>query len=450
VRRAAAQLAAAGHPLDAVRAVGLSGQTHGLVLVDERFAPVRPCLTWADQRAVAETRALARQVGAVVRERCANQVLEAFTLPKALWLARREPDALAAARHLGMPKDYLRHRLTGGWGTDHSDAASTLLYDLRTRDWDDELWEVAGLDDGLRPEICSSADVVGTVTAAAAAETGLPVGVPVTAGASDVACAALGAGVDELGVTYVNLGTAAQLMTPVRDPLAGVAHTFRGAGREELLAMTSVYSAGRSLEWFVESLCQGPAGRWTSDGGDRHRRIAEAVATVPPGANGLLFGASTPWFDADARAALLGLTAAHGQPDALRAVIEGVALAIRLALDELVARDAAVDHVRLGGGPSRSPAWSRIVADVCEARVEVLEGDASALGAGMLAGIGAGAFTDAAAAIEACVAVRDVVEPDDDAVAVYRRHAELFRQAYDGLAPVFEALGRPAPTAAPA
>ena len=444
---AAAELAAAGHPLGDVDAVGLSGQTHGLVLLDGDDRPVRPCLTWADQRAVAETRELAARVGERVRERCANPLIESFTLPKLLWVSRHEPELLRRARRLALPKDVLRHRLTGTWETDPTDAASTLFYDLFAGRWDEELLAAAEAEPALLPAVRPSASVAGRVTRAAGERLGLREGTPVVTGASDVACAALGAGVDEAGAIYVNLGTAAQLMTPVEPPIAPGAYTFLAAGDRGYLAMASVYAAGRSLDWVVDELLQGPLGRRDAPDADRYARVEAAVSAVPPGSGGLMFlphllGASTPWLDATARGALLGLTPAHGQAETLRAVIEGVALAIRIALEQLAPNGSGPRLVRLGGGPARSPAWSQVLADACGAEIDVVGPDSSAMGAAMLAGIAAGAFSGPADAIARCVRVERRVSPDGAAAEVYDRHAVLFRQACDALAPVFQGLAR--------
>jgi xylulokinase len=423
----------------------LSGQTHGLVLVDERLRPVRPCLTWADQRAVAETNELNERVGDRVRARCANPLIEAFTLPKLLWVARHEPDRLAAARKLGLPKDFVRSRLTGLWETDTTDAASTLFYDLHRQTWDLELLEAAGGNPALLPRVVSPCQVVGTVTRSAAEETGLPAGVPVAAGASDVACAALGAGADEIGVIYVNLGTAAQILTPMPEPTGGGHYVFQAAGRQRFLAMASVFSAGLSLQWFIERIIGGPLAVLAASADERYHLFAEAVADVPPGSRGLLFlpyllGSSTPYHDPSARGAFVGMTASHGQAETLRAVVEGVALAIRIALDELVGGGSVVERIRLGGGPARSAAWTRIMADACGADVEVVGADSSALGAVMLAGLATGTFRDAGEAIACCVTVRETVQVDGDAALGYQGQAELFRAAYAALAPVFHRL----------
>ncbi len=444
VLAALAQLAADGVPLDEVAAVGLSGHTHGLVLVDERLRPVRPCLTWADQRAAAEARELAERVGQLVSERCANPLIEAFTLPKLAWVARHEPASLAAARHLGLPKDFVRAKLTGDWRTDATDAASTLFYDLRRQAWDEELVAAAGADPALLPAVAAPAAVVGTVTPAAAEATGLPAGVPVAAGASDVACAALGAGADEPGITYVNVGTAAQILTPMGEPTAGRHYVFQGAGHQPFLAMASVYSAGLALQWFMDQILQGPLGASADDTEQRYLAASEAVLQVPPGSRGLLFlpyllGSSTPFHDSAARGALLGLTPAHGQAEALRAVVEGVALAIRLALDELSV-GIAPKQLRMGGGAARSPAWTRILADACGSDVEVLATEGSGMGAVMLAGLAIGRFHGPQEAAAACVSVRDTVPADEEAVRVYRDRAQVFRAAYEALAPVFPGL----------
>jgi xylulokinase len=407
-----------------VAAVGLSGHMHAVTLLDAGDRPVRPALTWADRRSAAQVRRLRESV---MPDRTGNPVVEAFSAPKLAWLAEHEPEALSRAARLVQPKDVLRHRLTGTWGTDVTDAAGTLLYDIRAHRWDDELWALTGAEPRLAVPVAGSADVVGTVTAEAAARTGLRAGTPVVAGAGDVSCAALGAGVVTEGHVYVNVGTAAQIVTPLTVPPSASAErfVFARAGEPGFLTMVSSYAAGLAIRWSERTLLGGgPDG--TAD------RLAAGTA---PGAGGLTFlpsllGASAPIHDPDVRAALLGAGPSHGPADIARATLEGVAYACAAAVDQAA---AAVTEIRVGGGVTRSPIWREAFTAVAGAPVRLLGSDASPRGAVALAGVGVKVWPDTAAAAAAL----------DDSAPLPAVHDGRYREArrrYDASASAVAAL----------
>ena len=379
-------------PAGAVAAVGLSGHMHAVALIDDHDRPVRPALTWADRRATAEVRRLR---GSLMGELTGNPVVEAFSAPKLAWLATHEPATVARAARLVQPKDVLRHRLTGSWGTDVTDAAGTLLYDIHAGRWDPRLWELTGADPRLAVPVAGSAEVVGAVTAAAATATGLPAGIPVVAGGGDVSCAALGAGVVAEGHVYVNVGTAAQIVTPLNAPPEASPERFLFARAAEpgFLTMVSSYAAGLAIRWSERTLLGGGP-----DGTADH-----VAAGSEPGARGLTFlpyllGASAPIHDPDIRAALLGAGPEHGPADVARATLEGVAYACAAAVDQAA---PAVTEIRVGGGVTRSAIWREAFTAVAGAPVRRLRQDASPRGAVALAGVGAKIWPDVAAAVTA-------------------------------------------------
>ncbi|MFY1691894.1 xylulokinase [Plantactinospora sp. WMMB782] len=424
--------ALAGVDPDAVAAVGLSGHMHAVALFDDRDRPVRPALTWADRRAVDEVRRL-REQGDLFGELTGNPVVEAFSAPKLAWLVRHEPEAVRRAVRLVQPKDVLRHRLTGDWSTDPTDAAGTLLYDVVRRRWEPRLWASCGADERLAPPVRGSTELVGEVRPAAAELTGLPAGTPVVAGAGDVSCAALGAGAVADGRVYVNVGTAAQIVSPVAEPRAGVDRfVFARAGEEGFLGMVSSYAAGLAIRWAERNLL-GTGGGQVPDGtADR------LAAGSDPGAAGLTFlpyllGASAPIHDPAVRAALLGVGPEHGPADVARATLEGVAYACAAAVSQLLdgagtGAGPAATEIRVGGGVTRSKVWCEAFAAGFDAPVRRLRQDASPRGAVALAGIGAGVWPDVAAAC----AVLDDSEPltvPDEHRAGYRRAGERYAAA---------------------
>jgi xylulokinase len=352
--------------------------------------------------------------------------VEAFSAPRIAWAVTHEPAAVARAVRLAQPKDVLRHHLTGTWGTDHTDAAGTLLYDLRGRRWDPRLWARCGADVALAPAISESSDVVGVVTAAAAEATGLRAGTPVVAGAGDVSCAALGAGAVSTGRIYVNVGTAAQIVTALPGlPAAGVDRfVFARAGADGFLGMVSSYAAGLAIRWCEQNLLGG-APEGTAD------RLA---AGSEPGARGLTFlpyllGASAPIHDPDLRAALLGAGTEHRPPDIARAAIEGVAYACAAAVRQLA--DAPAD-IRVGGGVTRSPVWCEAFAAVAGAPVRRLRHDASPRGAVALAGLGIGIWPDVAHAAAVLEDSEPLTVPDGDAYQQARRRYDAAAAALSG------------------
>ncbi|MDQ7909400.1 FGGY family carbohydrate kinase [Phytohabitans sp. ZYX-F-186] len=417
-------------PSGAVRGVGLSGHTHAVALFDAADRPVRPAMTWADRRAAAEVARL-RQHGDLFRERCGNPVVEAFTAPKLAWLAAHEPDALRRAARLVQPKDAVRHHLTGEWHTDVSDAAATLLFDVRRNGWDPELWALCAADTRLAPPVVSGTTVVGEVRAEAARLTGLPAGTPVVAGGCDVACAALGGGAVAPGRVYVNAGTAAQVLTPLPDLRAGDYFVFARAGEPGFLAMVSVYAAGLAIGWCEEHLLGGAAG-------EPPGRADRLAAGTEPGARGLTFvphlvGTSTPTHDPRVRAALLGAAPMHGTGDVARAALEGVAYACAAAVDHLArAAGGDVTEVRVGGGVARSPIWRESLAAVLDAPVRRLSQDATPRAAVALAGAGTGVWPDVAAASAALDDTEPVTVPDGH-LAAYREAAERYTVAADAM-----------------
>ena len=416
-----------------VRAVGLSGHMHAVVLVDDAGRWVRPAMTWADRRSGPQVRRL-RASADTFTALCANPVVEAFTAPKLTWLAEHEPESVRRAVRLVQPKDVLRHRLTGTWGTDRTDACGTLLYDVNRNEWEPSLWRLCGVDHQLGPAVSRSADVVGDVTEAAAAEIGLLPGTPVVAGAGDVSTSALGAGAVARGTVYVNAGTAAQVSTTIDRPLPGEHFIFGRAGSEGFLAMASVYAVGMSIDWVARSLLAGAVGPTESAG----RRLDEMARDEPAGSGGAVYvphllGTSVPTHDPRMRGAFVGLTVDHRPGTLARAVLEGVAFACAEAVAHVAPLAEGVTRVRIGGGVSGSSVWAQALAAVHDLPVERVLVDASPTGAAMLAGMGLGVWDDAEEAAAACVQVVPVEPPAAQDLQRYRGARSRYEAAVEAL-----------------
>jgi xylulokinase len=411
-----------------VAGIGLSGQMHGLVCLDARDRVIRPAILWNDQRTAAECTEIEERVGrSRLIELTGNRALTGFTAPKLLWLRRHEPDAYARIAHVMLPKDYVRLQLTGERATDVADASGTLLFDVAGRRWSDEVLGALELPAAWLPEALESPAISGTVRSGALA------GVPVAAGAGDQAAAALGVGVDRPGPVSVVLGTSgvvlAALPAYAHDPEARV-HAFCHAVPNGWQAMGVMLAAAGSLAWLRDVAAPGL-------GFDE--LLAEAERW-PPGAEGLLFapylaGERTPHADPDARGAFTGLSLRHDRGALARAVLEGVAFGLRDSLALLRELGGEPTAGRASGGGARSALWRRVVASALRLPIELtVSEEGSAFGAALLGGVAAGAFATCPDAVERCVRVREVVEPDPAWADAYDEAYPRFRALYPALA----------------
>jgi xylulokinase len=442
VRSIRSVLASSGVSPSAIAGVGLTGQMHGLVLLDQRGQVLRPAILWNDQRTAAECDEIRRRIGwRRLIDVTGNDALTGFTAPKVLWVHAHEPDVFARARHLLLPKDYVRFRLTGAHAMDVADGAGTLLVDLRSRSWSDDVLQALGIPRAWMPALFEGPAVTGYVDADAAATTGLAPGTPVVAGGGDQAAQAVGVGAVREGTVALTLGTSGVVFAATNEPRIeprGRLHAFCHAvpGRWHLMGV--MLSAAGSLRWYRDTLAPGAA----------YPDLLAPAAGVAPGAEGLLFlpyltGERTPHPDPLARGAFVGLTVRHTRAHLTRAVLEGVAFGLRDGFDLM--RDAglaSIAQVRVSGGGARSALWRQILADVLGVElVTVNTTEGAAYGAALLAGVGAGAWRTVDAASDACVRTGDAVAPSAEAMAIYARQHARYRELYPALKPVNDALG---------
>jgi xylulokinase len=441
-----AALESAGSLRSDITAVGLSGQMHGAVVLDERDEVLRPSLIWADQRTGAQCRAIVERIGEQrLIELTANPALTAFTLAKLLWIREHEPDIWRRLRTVLLPKDYVRMRLTGERATDVADASGTLLLDVANRRWSATMLDAMEIDEDVLPRLYESHEVTGHVSAAGAEATGLAAGTPVVAGAGDQAAGAIGMGVVRPGVVSVTIGTSGVVFAatdrPARDQ-GGRIHTFCHAIPDRWHVMGVTQAAGLSLRWFNDHFGAGP-----DDGRNPYARLSDEAASAPPGSDGVLWapylmGERTPHLDPDARAALVGLAAHHGRAHVIRAILEGVAFSLRETFTIFDEMDVPVHAIRLGGGGARMPLWRQVQADVYGREVEMLEADeGAAYGAAILAGVGAKVWSSVDAACDAVVRVAGRLQPKPDAAATLDVQYDRFRALYGSLGAVARAGG---------
>ncbi|HEU0251824.1 MAG TPA: xylulokinase, partial [Pyrinomonadaceae bacterium] len=433
--------ALAGSSGKEIAAIGLTGQMHGLVVLDQEGEVLRPAILWNDQRCGAECDEIRARVG---RERLiritGNDALTGFTAPKILWLERNEPEVYRRIRHVLLPKDYIRYKLTGALAMDKADGSGTMLFDLAKRTWSPEILNALNYSADWFPPTFEGHETTSDVNAEAAELTGLSQGTPVVAGGGDQAAQATGVGVVRPGTIAVTLGTSGVVFAATESPLIepqGRLHAFchAVAGRWHLMGV--MLSAAGSLQWYRDRLAC-----------DRSfAELVDEAASVPAGSDGLLFlpylsGERTPHPDPFARAAWIGLTARHGQAHLTRAVLEGVAFGLKDIFELMKGVGLGpIEQIRVSGGGAKSTLWRQILADILEAElVTVNTTEGAAYGAALLAGVGAGAWADVDAACAQTIVVNDRVSPQPENTGRYRALYEQYKNLYPTLKSTFAAL----------
>ncbi len=403
--------------------IGLSGQMHGLVALDEHDDVIRPAILWNDQRTQAECDEIENTIGLQrLIELTGNRALTGFTAPKILWLRNNEPDNYRKIARVLLPKDYVRLRLTGEHATDVSDASGMLLLDVANRTWSEEVATALDIDPVWLPRVLESPEPSGATQD----------GVPVAAGGGDQAAGAVGVGVDRKGPVSVALGTSgvvfAALDEYAADPEARV-HAFCHAVPGAWHAMGVMLSAAGSLTWLREAAAADTP----------YDALLTEAANWPAGTENLLFlpylaGERTPYADPDARGAFVGLSVRHDRGALTRAVLEGVAFGLRDSLDLTKDLGGAPRLGRISGGGARSRLWAQIIASVLELPLEpVAVDEGAAFGAAILGGVAANVWPDVHAAVQQTVKPRGLIEPVPDWIEPYREQREHYRALYPAL-----------------
>lgn len=418
-----------------ITALGLTGQMHGAVFLDGACDVIRPAILWNDQRTATQCDEITMRVGA---ERLiaitGNPALTAFLAPKILWLRDVEPVQYGHLRHLLLPKDYVRLRLTGELATDVSDASGTLLFDLKARAWSGEILDALGISPEWLPSLTESPTISGGLRPSVAAELGLPAGLPVAAGAGDNAAAAIATGIVRAGLISSSIGSSGVLFAdrdrPQSDP-SGRLHAFCSAvpGRYHLMAVT--LSAGGSLRWWRDLL----------GGETNYEQLATLAETAAVGSDGLFFlpylsGERTPHLNPDARGAFVGLRAHHTRAHLTRALMEGVIFSLGEGLDAMREMGVGVRQVRATGGGARSRLWLQMQADIFNLPVEAMaSGEGPALGTALLAGVATAVYRDVPEACDRTLGPGAIIEPDRGSAERYARLRHTFRALYPATQP---------------
>ena len=422
-----------------VEAIGLTGQMHSLVCLDAHGSPLRPAILWADRRSRAQALELTQRIG---RERLAawtgNPLATGFMLASWAWLCQQEPETFKATRHLLLPKDEVRFRLTGEMGTEPSDASSTLLFDPHSRQWSQPLLNLIGLSPRYLPVVSESAAIAGKLLPEMASACGLLAGTPLVFGCSDQTAQALSQGLVHPGRASVTIGTGGQLFAPlalpVHDPELRL-HLFCHALPEVWHLEAAILSAGLSLRWLRDQL-------WP---GNDYAQLADAAAGVEAAANGLFFlphlaGERTPYMDSKVRAAFFGMSLNNSQAHLVRAVMEGVVFALRQGLDLMQSLGVPLERLIASGGATRHPLWLQLQADIFGQPIYVSQQqEATGRGAALLAGIGCGIYANTLDAIRRTVdlSIQTAIQPRPENVSRYARAYRQYCQFY----PVLKAAG---------
>ncbi len=421
---------------DKSRIAGISfgGQMHGLVVLDREDAVIRPAILWNDGRTAAETDYLNEVVGKEkLSAYTANIAFAGFTAPKLLWMKKNEPEHFAKIERIMLPKDYLAYRLSGVHCTDYSDASGMLLLDVKNRCWSKEMLEICGISESQLPKLFESYEVVGTLKDALAAKLGFPKGVKIIAGAGDNAAAAVGTGTVGEGMCNISLGTSGTIFISSKSfgvDANNALHSFDHADGCYHL-MGCMLSAASCNKWWMDEILK--TAEYAQEQAEITKLGENTVFYLP-----YLMGERSPHNDPLARAAFIGMSMDTTRADMTQAVLEGVAFGLRDSLEVARSLGIRIERTKICGGGAKSPLWKKIIANVMNVSVDVIESEEGpGYGGAMLAAVGCGAFASVQEAAEKLVKVTDTVEPEAALVAKYEKQYAKFRQIYPALKTLF-------------
>lgn len=435
---------------DDIKGIGLSGQMHGLVMLDEKNAVIRPSIIWCDQRTSKECVEITEKIGAKrLIEITANPALTGFTASKILWVKNNEPENYARCKHILLPKDYIRFMLTSDYATEVSDASGMQLLDVPNRCWSDEVLEKLDIDKSLLGKVYESPEVTGKITNEIAEITGLKQGTIVVGGAGDNAAAAVGTGVVKNGKALTTIGTSGVVYAHSSDikidPSRRV-HTFCCAVPNCWHVMGVTQAAGLSLKWFRDNFCDSYINDAKLQGVDPYYLMDKDAQTIPCGSNKLIYlpylmGERTPHLDPYCRGVFFGLSAMHTKKDMIRAVMEGVSYSLSDCNDILVEMGINVNEMMACGGGGTSKLWRQMLSDMYECDVKTVDSkEGPALGVAILASVGAGIYPSVEIACEKIIKTDKITHPIKENVSIYNRYHKVYKNLYCSLKDQFIAL----------
>ncbi len=435
-----------------IAGIGISGQMHGLVMLDENDNVLRPSIIWCDQRTGEECRDIENIIG---RERLieitANPALTGFTASKIMWVKKHEPEIYAKCAHILLPKDYIRLKLTGEYATEVSDASGMQLLDVPNRRWSDEVLDKLGINKKLLGKVYESPEVTGYVKPEIAEKCGIAAGTPVVGGAGDNAAAAVGEGVVCDGRAFTTIGTSGVVFAHTDnieiDP-KGRVHTFCCAVPGAWHVMGVTQAAGLSLRWLRDTVCTSEIAEAEKAGVDPYKIMDEEANKSKIGANRLLYlpylmGERTPHLDPDCRGAFVGLSGMHDRGDIIRSVLEGVCYSLKDCLGVLGEMNVKPESMKVCGGGGKSRLWRKMLADVYGISVTTIQSDEGpALGVAILALVGAGVYPSVREACDSIIKTKDTIEADAENTAEYAKFYSIYKGLYSHLSGDFKALSK--------
>lgn len=433
-----------------IKGIGLSGQMHGLVMLDGDNRVIRRSIIWCDQRTANEVKEITDKVGA---ERLinitANPAITGFTAAKIMWVKNNEPQNYEKCRHILLPKDYIRFMLTGEYATEVSDASGMQLLDIPNRCWSDEVLDKLGIDKSLLAKVYESPEITGKVTKQVAELTGLAEGTIVVGGAGDNAAAAVGTGVVEDGKAFTTIGSSGVVFAHTSDisiDKKGRVHTFCCAVPNCWHVMGVTQSAGLSLKWFRDNLCWSEMETALNMGVDPYYLTDKAAMEIPIGANKLLYmpylnGERTPHLDPNCRGAFVGLSTMHKKKDMIRAVMEGVSYSLRDCVEVMREMKINVTDMMACGGGGSSPLWRQMLADLYACPVKTTQNkEGPALGVALLAAVGAGIYSTVSEACKAVILPDKIQNPVEENTIEYEKVYAVYKKLYPALKSCFDEI----------
>ena len=419
---------------DEVAGMGVGGQMHGLVALDEEDRPIRPAILWNDARTAEEVTYLNEEIGTdKLLGYTGNIAFAGFTVPKILWMKKQEPDNFDKIRKIMLPKDYLVYRLSGSFVTDYSDASGMLLLDVEHKAWSKEMLELCGINERQLPELHDSFEKVGTLRPEVASELGLPESVILAAGAGDNAAAAVGTGTVGVGRCNISLGTSGTIFLTSKEfgmDANHALHSFVHAdGRYHL--MGCMLSAASCNKWWMDDILG--AADYPAEQ-EKIRSLGENHVFFLP----YLMGERSPWNDPYARGAFLGMSMDTTRADMTQAVLEGVAFGVKDMYE--AAKSAGVEPERsmICGGGAKSPLWRKIVSNILDLPIDVPAcEEGPGLGGAMLAMVACGVYSDVEEAADAMVQIESTQEPEPELVKKYQERYQVFRELYPNMKGIF-------------
>jgi xylulokinase len=440
-------LAKSGIHANDIKGIGLSGQMHGLVMLDGDGNVLRRSIIWCDQRTALECKEITQRVGAQrLIEITANPALTGFTASKIMWVKNNEPNVYEKCKKILLPKDYIRYMLTGEFATEVSDASGMQLLDIKNRCWSDEVLQKLQIDKSLLANVYESYVISGSISKKAAEKTGLAAGTPVAGGAGDQAAGAVGNGIVKEGIISSTIGTSGVVFAHTDKPIIdmqGRVHTFCHAVPNAWHIMGVTQAAGLSLRWFRDNFCASEMETAKYVECDPFILMDKEAALVPVGSNGIVYlpylmGERTPHLDPNARGVFFGLSNIHTRRDMLRAVMEGVAFSLKDCMEIIKDTGIIANEVRASGGGGRSTLWRQMQADLFGCAVNTVNSsEGPALGVALLAGVGTGVYGSVQQACEAVIKTDKTLSPIACNQIAYEKYYTLYKKLYPALKECF-------------